>query len=299
MGFPLESSRLQALASAADPSYGLLMPTWDAGQYLRFAEERTRPCRDLAARIDVAEPNRVIDLGCGPGNSTAVLAERRPRARIEGLDSSPEMIASARAARPDLRWSVGDITAWAAGDEGPFDVVFSNAALQWVDDHARVFPNLLRHVAPGGALAIQMPGNYDAAPHRLMRELAASPAWRGRFPADGVREWHVHDLDFYHDLLAPRVESLDLWATEYFHILPDVPAIVEWYRGTGLRPFLQALDSEKSREEFTNAWGDRLREVFPSRPNGAVLFPFRRLFLIARVGAGGSSEIAGKSGLRL
>src|SRR5277367_1378727 len=135
------------------------MPTWNPYQYLKFAEERSRPCRDLATRVEVAAPQRIIDLGCGPGNSAEVLSARWPNAAITGLDSSSAMIDAARAAAPRGEWRIGDIAAWAKGEER-FDVVFSNAALQWVGDHAAVFPQLLSRVAEGGALAVQIPGNY-------------------------------------------------------------------------------------------------------------------------------------------
>jgi trans-aconitate 2-methyltransferase len=256
------------------------MPTWNAEQYLRFGDERTRPCRDLAARIATASPDRVIDLGCGPGNSTAVLAERWPNAKLTGLDSSAEMIAAARRADPRLAWRVGDIAEWANEGDQIFDVVFSNAALQWVDDHATVFPMLLSHVAPGGALAIQMPSNKDAPAHRIMRELAAAPPWRDRFPARGVREWHVHDLATYYDILAPAA-AVDIWQTEYLHILADSAAIVEWYKGTGLRPFLDALADDEQRADFLAEYLQRIQQAYPIRGDGRVIFPFRRLFLIA------------------
>src|SRR5215831_2712513 len=158
------------------------MPTWNPGQYLRFGDERTRPCRDLAFRIDVAPVRRIIDLGCGPGNSTAILASLWPDAQITGLDSSPEMIRTARSAMPNHQWTVGDISEWAGASKDSFDVVFSNAALQWV-------------------------GNQDGAAHRLMRMIAGSAAWRDSF-STGVREWHVHDLDYYYDLLAKRAARL-------------------------------------------------------------------------------------------
>jgi trans-aconitate 2-methyltransferase len=257
------------------------MPTWDAELYLRFNDERTRPCRELAARVAIAAPDRVIDLGCGPGNSTGVLAERWPKAQLTGLDSSAEMIAAARRARPGLSWRVGDIAAWSDENGQMYDVVFSNAALQWVDDHATMFPKLLSHVAPGGALAIQMPANYDAPAHCLMRELAASHAWRDRFQAGGIRDWHVHDLAAYHDMIASAAARVDLWQTEYLHILADAAAIVEWYKGTGLRPFLEALADDEQRADFTAQYLERIRRAYPVRGNGRVIFPFLRLFLIA------------------
>jgi trans-aconitate 2-methyltransferase len=257
------------------------MPTWDAEQYLRFNDERTRPCRELAARIAIAVPDRVIDLGCGPGNSTSVLAERWSKTELTGLDSSPEMIAAARQTHTHLTWLVGDIAAWANKNHQTYDIVFSNAALQWVDDHATLFPKLLTHVVAGGALAIQMPANYDAPAHRIMRELAASEDWRDYFPADGIREWHVHDLATYCDILAPVAAKVDFWQTEYLHIMEDAAAIVEWYKGTGLRPFLDALANDQQRSGFTAQYLEGIRRAYPVRRDGRVIFPFRRLFLIA------------------
>jgi trans-aconitate 2-methyltransferase len=257
------------------------MPTWDAKQYLRFNDQRTRPCRELAARIGIEAPGRVIDLGCGPGNSTSVLAERWPKCELTGLDSSPDMIAAARKSYPQMNWQTGDIAAWAEKNRQPHDIVFSNAALQWVENHAALFPKLLTRVAGGGALAIQMPGNFDAPAHGIMREMAASPAWRGHFPPAGIREWHVHDLPAYHDILAPVAATVDFWETEYLHVMEDAAGIVEWYKGTGLRPFLDALANEELRARFMAEYLERIRRAYPVRGDGRVIFPFRRLFLVA------------------
>jgi len=254
---------------------------WNPHQYLKFSDERTQPCRDLVARVALPSVRRAIDLGCGPGNSTAVLRARWPDAELTGLDSSAGMIEQARMNCPEQCWITGDISAWAAAEGEPFDLVFSNAALQWVDHHARLYPRLLARVAPRGALAVQIPGNIDALPHRLMRETAASPAWSRWFPAGQPREWHHHEMDFYFDTLAPVAKRLDLWATEYIHILPDAAAIVEWYRGTGLRPFLERLETDAQREQFAADYRARLEPYFPARTAGGVLFPFRRIFLIA------------------
>jgi trans-aconitate 2-methyltransferase len=271
----------------------LKVPGWNPNQYLKFADERTQPCRDLAARIAVANVRRVIDLGCGPGNSTAVLRNRWPDAEVTGLDSSSEMIERARCEYPGQRWIADGISEWAATNDGAndganddrYDVVFSNAALQWVEDHANLYPRLLARVAPGGALAVQIPGNIDALPHRLMREVAASPEWSRWFRPGRVREWHHREMEFYYDALAPAAARLDLWATEYLHILPNPEAIVEWYRGTGLRPFLDLLESDASRQQFMADYLERLRPHFAPRTAGGVLFPFRRIFLIAYRGA--------------
>jgi trans-aconitate 2-methyltransferase len=255
--------------------YHIQVPTWNPAQYLKFASERTQPCRDLIARVPLDAPRRIVDLGCGPGNSTQVLAGRWPAAELTGLDNSAEMIAKARAEHPERPWVTADIAQWAEGGE-PYDLVFSNAALQWVPDHAGLLPLLMRRVAPGGALAVQMPGNWDAAAHRLMRNIAA------QFPeTDDVREWYTHDLGFYYDVLAPHASRVELWATEYVHVLDNAEAIVEWYRGTGLRPFLDALHDDDAREHFLATYLAAIREAYPPHENGRVLFPFRRIFLLA------------------
>ncbi|HYL98960.1 MAG TPA: trans-aconitate 2-methyltransferase [Blastocatellia bacterium] len=260
------------------------MPTWNPDQYLKFADERTRPCRDLADRVSVNGPRRIIDLGCGPGNSTAVIADRWPDAEITGLDSSPDMIESAKKSKPNAHWVVGDIASWAEqGPEKeaePYDVVFSNAALQWVQPHKSVFPRLLSRVAEGGALAAQMPGNFDGPAHRAMREIAHSPEFKDRLSFE-VREWFCHDTGFYYDVLAPHASRLDIWMTEYLHIMPDAQGIVEWYKGTGLRPFLQALSNENDRGRFVYEYLKKIEAAYPARPNGCVLFPFQRIFIIA------------------
>lgn len=171
------------------------MVTWDAEQYLKFAEERARPCLDLIGRITLAAPGNIVDLGCGPGNSTAVLAQRWPEAEISGVDNSVDMIAAARSAYPRQQWIEADISTWKAA--APVDLIFSNAALQWVPRHAQLLPQLMRMLHPGGALAVQMPANYHTAPaHRAMRELAAGSPWRDKFPSE-VRRWHCHEPDLY------------------------------------------------------------------------------------------------------
>jgi len=248
------------------------MPEWDSAQYLKFHDERTQPCRDLAARIAMDAPAGIIDLGCGPGNSTEVIAARFPETAITGFDSSTDMIATARERHPGWRWITGDIAHFAEGNDR-YDLVFSNAALQWVPDHERILPLLLQRA---GVLAVQMPGNWAAPAHGVMREVAK------RFGMlESVREWYTHDENFYYDVLAPHCRQLDLWTTEYIHVMPDAAAIVEWYRGTGLRPFLQALPDGPTRDQFIAQYQEAIRAEYPPRPNGQLLFPFRRLFLVA------------------
>jgi trans-aconitate 2-methyltransferase len=252
------------------------MPTWDAGQYLKFVDERTQPARDLARRVPAASPRRVIDLGCGPGNSTEVLAERWPEAELTGLDNAPDMLAKARKAHPGWRWQDSDIARWRA--DAPYDVIYSNAALHWLDDHAGLFVRLFEALAPGGALAVQMPNNLAAPSHALMRKVAADGPWRERLAA--ARGINTQPPAFYYDLLAPRAAHLQVWETEYLHVMDSSDGVLEWVRGTGLRPYLDLLD-EAERAEFERRYRAALAAAYPGQANGKVLFPFRRLFIVA------------------
>jgi trans-aconitate 2-methyltransferase len=251
---------------------------WSPADYLRFGDERTRPSVDLVSRIAVEHPATVIDLGCGPGNSTQVLARRWPKARVVGLDSSAQMIEAARTEYPDGEWVVSGIEEWSP--ETVFDVVFSNAALQWLPDHGPLVERLFGHVAAGGALAFQIPSATYALVRTLIHEIALEGTWAARM------EGPLHGLTmeapaFYYDRLAPRARSVDLWETEYVHVMDSPAAIVEWISSTGLRPFLDALESDADREEFVARLHGRVREAYPVRPDGKVLFPFRRTFVIA------------------
>jgi trans-aconitate 2-methyltransferase len=257
------------------------MPTWNPHQYLQFAQERSRPCHDLVGRIELDRPQRVVDLGCGPGNSTQVLSRRWPSAELLGIDQSPEMIQAARLAVADVSWKIGKITRWASEEGERFDLIFSNAAMQWVDHHERVIPLLWNRVEEGGVLAMQMPANQDAPAHRFIRSVAASKRWRAVFPREGVRQWHVGTVEFYYDLLSPLGAKVDIWETTYQHVLPDLQAILEWYKGTGLRPFLDALACEEDVARFLSDYRSQLSTSYPGRADGKILFPFRRLFVIA------------------
>jgi len=253
--------------------------TWDPDLYLRFERERTLPCRDLIARILARSPRRIIDLGSGTGSSTTLLRERWPSAQIYGLDSSPEMLAAARRTDPTVEWVAGDLRSWTA--VAPFDLVFSNAALQWVPNHEELFPRLLRQVAPRGTLAVQIPTNFDSAAHRRIREVAESPRWESKW-GPGFFVPHAGPPGWYYDLLAPLSAVVEVWQTEYFHVLPDATAIVEWVKGTTLRPYLDALVSASDREGFVEEIAEGVRRAYRPQPDGRVLFPFRRLFLIVR-----------------
>jgi len=260
------------------------MASWNPAQYLTFSEWRTRPSRDLVQRILVQAPRRIVDLGCGPGNSTAVCRERWPDASILGLDSSTEMIETARGTCPSQDWRVADIGDWIqhAPDSERFDVIFSSAALQWVKGHCDVFPRLVERLNPGGVLAVQMPA-YDAIPNRVMRELAARESWRKWFPEGRANEWRSHALEFYRATLARRARHLDLWATDYFQVMPHLGAIVEWYKSTGLRPYLDRIADADEQDRFLDDYKARLSPFFPESEPGIVPFLFRRIFVVAHV----------------
>lgn len=256
------------------------MSTWDSTQYLKFATDRTRPSIDLAARVALESPTTAIDLGCGPGNSTAVVAQRWPRAIVTGLDSSPAMLATAKKDFPAFTWLQSDIAAWAETNTEKFDLIFSNAALHWVPDHAESLPQIFSSVAPGGALAFQMPHSL-AAPHQTcMRELPSSPKWRAHFPAPPA-VWLVESVEFYYDLFATRAARVELWLTDYIYVFDDVAGIVEWHKGAALLPFLKLLPDEKTRAEFLADYLAAITPHYPRQANGKVLLPFRRLFVIA------------------
>jgi len=254
------------------------MPEWNAPTYLQFASERTRPSVDLVERVALVDPRRIIDLGCGPGNSTEVVRRRWPEAEVIGLDSSPHMIEEARRKWPDEKWILGDAAAWIAHE--PFDLVFSNAMLQWLPDHACLCPRLFQQAARGGALAVQMPAHYELPMHREIVEVSRDPAWDDRM--DSARNAITREpASFYYDTLQPLASRIDLWETIYYHEVPGPDALVEWFRGTGMRPFLEALSSDDERARFEMMLLKRYIASYPRRSSGLVLFPFRRLFFIA------------------
>jgi trans-aconitate 2-methyltransferase len=253
--------------------------SWSATQYASFEAERTRPVRDLVGAIPTAVVRQAVDLGCGPGNSTEVLAARFPDAEVIGLDSSPDMIDAARQRLPRLRFELADIAAWDA--PGRFDVVLANAALQWVPDHAALMPRLVAKVATGGCLAVQMPDNLDEPAHRLMRQVAAAGAWSGKLAgAAGGRAPRL-PAEWYYALLRPHAARVDVWRTTYHHVLAGgTDAVVEWFKGSGLRPFLAPLDDAET-QGFLAAYRTALVDAYPPLPDGSVLLPFPRLFFIA------------------
>lgn len=268
-------------------------PTWDPRQYLRYAEHRTRPVLDMVARIPELPaadgPARIADLGCGPGNVTALLTERWPDAHITGLDSSAPMLRAAeRYAGPTrgggrIGFAPADAMSWVP--EEPYDLIVSNAALQWVPNHPESLPGWLDSLADGGTLAFQVPCNFVSPSHALLGELCCSPRWRGRLRAHGHRYTHVlSPSDYLARLAAPHC-TVDAWETTYVRLLPGEDAVLEWVKGTALRPVLTVLqDDPEARDEFLGEYRDLLRKAYPPGPHGTV-FPFRRIFVVARKGS--------------
>jgi trans-aconitate 2-methyltransferase len=262
------------------------MPSWDASTYLRFADERARPFHDLLARVAAEGPRHVLDLGCGPGHLTQVLADRWPGARVVGVDSSPEMVERARTrAGERLSFVLGDVRSWTP--DAPVDVLVANALLQWVPGHLDLLPGWVDRLSPGGWLAVQVPGNFDAPSHALMREVAALPEFAPHL--DGVLRGgeSVADPVGYTEVLARAGCDVDAWETTYLHLLDPAgaqgdDAVLAWVRGTGLRPVLDALAADPPlRESFVAQYAALLSQAYPRRPWGTPL-PFRRVFAVAR-----------------
>ena len=252
---------------------------WDPKTYLAFGAERTRPAADLLARVPVAEPRRVADLGCGPGNSTTLLRARWPEAEIDGIDLAPEMLADARKSGIDARFIEADIATWTPQDS--YDVIYSNAALQWLADHQTLLPRLLSFVRPGGALAVQVPRNFEEHCHVLLRQAVGDPRWRDELK--DVRDWwNVLQPEAYFDLLKPGSTVVDLWETRYFHVLEGKDPIFHWMMGTGLRPFAAALSGEL-KDEFLAHYRGLLAAAYPARPGGQTIHRFLRLFFVVSV----------------
>jgi trans-aconitate 2-methyltransferase len=253
------------------------MPTWDPGTYLQFADQRGRPFADLLARVGADQPGTVVDLGCGPGQLTATLADRWPTAAVTGVDSSAEMVErAAEHAGRRVSFAVGDLRQWQPDE--PVDVLVSNATLQWVPEHRALLPRLLGAVAPGGWFAFQVPGNFGEPSHRLLHELAADPRFADATAAV-ERPSSAEPVDYLNDLTGLGCE-VDVWETTYLHLLTGPDPVFRWISGTGARPVLQALDGRR-RSEFETEYRALLAEAYPPGPSGTVL-PFRRIFAVAR-----------------
>ena len=250
---------------------------WDPAQYGRFASERNRAFLDLTARIGADAPRHVVDVGCGPGNLTALLASRWPQAKVEGIDSSPEMIAAA-ADVPAVTFAVGDAADWVP--RGDVDVVVSNAALQWVPRHEQLMAQWASALPSGGWMAVQLPGNFDSPSHTLMRRLADNQRWASELRNVIHHTDAVGTPDSYAALLLDAGLVADVWETTYIHVLRGDNPVLEWLRGTGLRPLLAELSPDDA-QEFTTQFAAELRDAYPPGPHG-TMFPFRRVFAVGQ-----------------
>jgi trans-aconitate 2-methyltransferase len=252
------------------------MPDWNPNKYLQFASERTRPSLDLVDRIELDSPRSIIDIGCGPGNSTRVLADRWPGADITGLDSSRAMIERAKADCPNGNWIVGDASTDVSSS---WDLVFSNAALQWMPGHETLVPSLFGKVNRGGAFAVQIPADSESPIRLALLEVASRPEWQKA--TEGCAALLTYrDWGFYYDLLA-GAKKIDLWETTYLHVLDSREALIDWYGSTGMKPFLERLPDDESRARFEAEVLEACGPSYPVRGDGKVIYPFRRIFFIA------------------
>jgi len=250
---------------------------WDPSQYLKFARPRLQPAIDLLQRIARDDPVEVFDMGAGTGNVTRLLRARWPAARITGVDDSEEMLVRARAEVPDAEWVRADLATWRP--PRPADVLYSNAALHWIGGHAALFERLMKSLAPGGVLAVQMPRNFDAPSHAVVPDIVRSGPWRARLEPL-LRPAPVGPPAAYYDYLAPYAAVIDIWETEYMHVLTGADPVKEWLKGSWLKPLLDALD-EPERSRFESRYAEAVAAAYPRRADGQTLFPFRRLFILA------------------
>ncbi|MBB1249104.1 trans-aconitate 2-methyltransferase [Rhizobium sp. G21] len=250
---------------------------WSAERYLAFEDERTRPARELLARVPEIGDASIFDLGCGPGNSTELLIDRFGKSRVCGLDSDDDMLASAQRRLPDTPFLKADLADWRPS--APAGLFFANAVFQWLPDHPALFERLLDDLVPGGALAVQMPDNLDEPSHRMMEESAEAGRWRSHF-IESVRRKPLPSAESYYDRLAPKSIRIDVWRTTYYHVMTGPEAIVDWVRATGLRPYLDRVP-EDMRADFLADYTARIARAYLARKDGRVLLAFPRLFIVA------------------
>jgi trans-aconitate 2-methyltransferase len=268
------------------PHQGELAGTqWNPSQYLKFADQRLRPALELLGRTPLTDPKVIYDLGCGPGEITRMIAEQWPDAEVYGLDNSKEMLDRAAAHPGSIHWIEADVEIWSPPQ--PVDLIYSNATLHWIPGHHELFPRLVTFLKPGGCLAVQMPLSWGMASHRLMRETLADGGPGGSTLGSEdlrravARKW-VEDAEVYYDLLVDHAVSLDIWEVEYLQVLKGDDPVLEWVKGTGLRPILNGLN-DAEREVFLAEYRQRLRQAYPMPANGRTLYPFRRLFIVATI----------------
>ncbi len=251
---------------------------WSAKQYLLFEDERTRPVHDLLAAIPHIDARHVIDIGCGPGNSTELLAARFPGAAVRALDNSLNMIQAARQRLPQIRFDVINIADW--NETGPFDVILANAVLQWLPDHSALFPAIISKLSHGGCLAVQMPDNLAEPAHQLMYEIANNGPWADKLKDIAQMRAPVYGADWYFEKIGSYCARLDIWRTTYYHPLAGgSAAIVEWFKGSSLAPFLSVL-SDDERAQYLDSYTKALADAYSVSAQGKVILPFPRLFIL-------------------
>jgi trans-aconitate 2-methyltransferase len=250
---------------------------WDPQLYLKYKNERTRPSEDLIGRIKLLNPATIIDVGCGPGNSTQILAERWPKSKITGIDSSQSMIEKARQDFPDHEWIIGDAACFE--HRSNFDIVFSNATIQWIPDHEKLIPKLASIVNKGGALAIQVPMFNKMPLSEAIERIAGNRRWKSRLD-DCSKLFTYHNTGFYYDILYKLSPDIDLWITTYIHILDSHDSMIEWIGSTGMKPYIDRLDLDEEKKIFENEVLTEIKKCYPEQADMKVLFPFQRLFFI-------------------
>jgi trans-aconitate 2-methyltransferase len=260
----------------ADPSG--TAKAWSASQYLKFEDERTRPARDLLAQVPLCDPTCVVDLGCGPGNSTELLIERFPDADVIGVDSSPDMLRQARERLPQRTFVESDLSTWTPKQSA--DLLFGNAVFQWVPDHPSVSARLLRALPAGGVLAVQMPDNTREPALMLMEKVAASGPWVAAITQAPAGRKDLPRPEEYYDLLRPLSSQIDIWHIHYNHMIENHAGVVEWFKGSGLRPYLAPLDPAM-RERFIGEYTEEISHAYPLCCDGRVMLKFPRLFILA------------------
>lgn len=256
------------------------MADWNSAQYLKFATQRTQPAIDLATRLAGIRPAKVIDIGCGPGNSTAILKEAFPYADILGVDNSENMIATAQKDYPNLQWRVCDASKELTAMAGEFDLVFSNACLQWIPNHPTLLKNMFALLKKGGTLAVQVPMNFEEPIHKIIGEVSTSAKWANHF--HNPRVFYTLTPSAYFDLLSEYSKEFAMWSTTYYHVMKSHDDILEWYRSTGMRPYLNVLN-EQEKSDFEHEVLEQIKQRYPAQKSGSIIFRFPRFFFTANV----------------
>ena len=254
------------------------MSDWNSEQYLKFKKERTQPSIDLANRLDIENPMRIIDIGCGPGNSTAVLKKRYPEAYVLGVDFSPNMIEKAMSEHSDINFMIFDATKDFDKLDERFDIVFSNACIQWVPNHKKLLADMMSILNPDGIMSIQVPMNFEEPIHKILTELVTVEKWSGHF---SERIFYTLTESEYFDILSELTEHFEVWKTTYCHRMPSHRSIIEWYKSTGMKPYLDVLN-ENEQEEFIADVMKELKKKYPIQKNGEIIFRFPRFFMLAK-----------------